>query len=153
MKDWAVPSSQLLLLGFLKHRYPCNYLNATTSPCSVLHHTIRTDSFMCHIIHRHFLPASMILESCTIYLSHGINYEDLLSSGKWHSLVWQWGIKALQKPVASGHTLEMTTVGSSKTLAANHQTIHQHIPEHSKPFAITFFRTSENYIFIGFFGT
>jgi len=59
----------------------------------------------------------------------------------------------LQKPVASGHTLEMTTAGSSKTLGANYQTIHQHIPEYSKPFEITFFRTSENYIFIGSFGT
>jgi hypothetical protein len=59
----------------------------------------------------------------------------------------------LQKPVASGYTLEMTTVGSSTTLAANHQTIYQHIPEHSNPFEITFFRTPENYIFIDFFGT
>jgi hypothetical protein len=42
----------------------------------------------------------------------------------------------LQKPVGSGYNLEMTTAGFSTTLGANHQTIQQHIPEHSNPFEI-----------------
>ena len=55
----------IFITGLSETPLPCNYLNATTSPYSVLHHTIRTDSFMCHIIHGHFLPAIMILEPCT----------------------------------------------------------------------------------------
>ena len=151
MKDWTVTSSQLLLLGFLKYLYPCNYLNVATSSCSVLHHTIRTDSFVSHY------PWALSPSKYDIGIKHNL------------TLSWQklWGLRVIwevtqfslavryrssAKPVASGHTLEMTTVGSSKTLEANHQTIYQHVPECSNPFEIMFFRTSENYIFIDFFG-
>jgi hypothetical protein len=50
---------------------------------------------VCHVIHKawSFSFTSMILESRTIWLYHGSNYEDLVSSGKWWSLVWQRGTK------------------------------------------------------------
>jgi len=127
MKDWTVPSSQLLLLGFLKHLYPWNYLHVTTSPCSVLHHTIRT-----RVSH---YPWALSPSKYDIGIMHKLTFS-------WQKL---WGLSVIWEVMQ--FSLAVRYQGFAKTCCLwlhlgddnsrfLHQTILQHIPEHSNLFEI-----------------